>query len=124
MTTRDLSPGEWKMFFDCFSRRFHGLPVKVDLSGTPEGRARSVARQLPLIGVTVEPPAGPPESIAIMVGESTDDNVVHVVREPCRVRVAQVTNGEDELLIIESKGGVTAWVDFRGVKAQVPAHFG
>ena len=118
MNTRELSPGEWKTFFDAFSRRFQGVPVTVDVCESRDGRAEMVARQLPLLGVTVEPPSGPAESIAIMVGDAPGENVVHVVREPHRVRVAQVSNGEDELLIIDSLSGLTTRIDFRGAKAR------
>ena len=121
MKTRELSPGEWKLFFDCFSRRFRGAPVTVDLSESPDGRADTVARHLPLIGVTVEPANGPAESISIMVGDSPRVNVVHMVRQPCRVRVAQVTNGEDEVLIIDSRGGPTTRIDFRASEARTEA---
>ena len=123
MNSRELSPGEWKTFFDAFSRRFQGVPVTVDLGASADGRAELVAKQLPLLGVTVEPSTGPPEFVAIMVGDAPDQNVVHVVREPRRVTVAQVTNGEDDLLLIESVDGSTTRIDFRAAKARVPAHF-
>lgn len=119
MTTRELSAGEWKTFFDCFSRRFHGRPVTVDQSDAPEGRADTVARQLPLIGVTLEPSVGNAELIAIMMGESRE-NVVHVVRGPSRVRVAQLSNGEDEMLLIDSSAGATTRIDFRSAKEAGP----
>jgi hypothetical protein len=113
MTTRELALSEWAPFFDCFSRKFHGWPVTLDLSETPDARGDALARRLPLIGLTVEPTDGPPESITVMVGDSAHENVVHVVSSPCRVRVVQVTNGEDEMLIIDSGAGPTTRIDFR-----------
>ena len=123
MNSRELSPGEWKTFFDAFSRRFQGVPVTVDLGDPPDGRADPVARQLPLLGVTVEPASGPAESIAIMAGDAPGENVVHVVRQPRRVTVAQVTNGEDDLLIIDAVDGPATRIDFRAAKARATAHF-
>ena len=99
MNSRELSPGEWKTFFDAFSRRFQGVPV------------------------TVEPASGPAESIAIMAGDAPGENVVHVVRQPRRVTVAQVTNGEDDLLIIDAVDGPATRIDFRAAKARATAHF-
>ena len=113
MKTRELASTEWATFFDCFSRRFRGRLVTVELSETPDARADALARRLPLLGLTVEPVDGPAESITVMVGDSPRENVVHVVRSPCRVRVAQVSNGEDEILIIDSGSGPTTRVDFR-----------
>ena len=121
MHTRDLSPSEWNGFFDMFSRRFQGLPVTVELKESPDGRPATVARELPLLGVTVEPRSGPAESIAIMVGDAPGANVVHMVRGPRRVRVAQVSNGEDDVLIIDSVNGPTTWIDLRVPKSRATA---
>lgn len=117
--TRELSTAEWRTFFDCFSRRFRDQPMTVGLSETPEGRADIVAEQLPLVGITVEPAEGTAELIAVMMGDSPHENVVHVVREPCRVRVGQITGGEDEVVIIDSGAGPTTRLDFRPVPANV-----
>jgi hypothetical protein len=123
MKTRELASSEWAVFFDCFSRRFRGRPVTLELSETADARGDALARRMPLIGLTVEPHNGPAESITVMVGDSPSENVVHVVRSPCRVRVAQVTNGEDEVLIIDSGSGPTTRIDFRhqAVDASTPA---
>jgi hypothetical protein len=113
MKTGELASSGWTSFFDCFSRQFRGRPVTLELSEATEARADALARQLPLIGLTVEPAHGPAECITVMVGDSPRENIVHVVRNPCRVRVAQLTNGEDEMLIIDSGAGPTTRIDFR-----------
>jgi len=41
-----------------------------------------------------------PGSIEVMLGDTTAETVVHVVHQPTRIRVAQITGGEDEQLII------------------------
>ena len=65
------------------------------------------------------PAQGTVESIAVMMGDSPHVNVVHMVREPCRVRVGQITGGEDEVVIIDPGAGPTTRLDFRSVPAKV-----
>lgn len=134
MVTRELESEEWIAFFNAFSRHFRGRPVTVELVAA-SGRGsppQVVARQVPLIGITAEhkaagTPPGQPEvsAIQILLGTEGDrsDHFTHVVREPSRVRVAQVSNGTDELLFIESAaGGTTTRVDFssKGLPVEGP----
>ena len=109
--TRELAPEEWAFFFDGFSRRFRGRRMTLEVAVTADTEARTVADRLPLVGITAEPAAAPADSIQVMLGESPVENVVHVVRQPSRVLVAQVRNGEDDRLIIESATGETTCVD-------------
>src|SRR5687768_4824253 len=105
MMTRELQPIVWAHFFDCFSRQNCGRTMTVDVMPAPDARAYTVARRLPLLGITAEPRRGQPELIQVMLGGPDEGNVSHVIPRPARVRVAQVTNGEDEMLIIESESG-------------------
>lgn len=89
--------------------------MTLGLSEAPEGRADTLADRLPLVGITVEPPRGPVETIVVMLGDSPREHVSHVVREPCRVRVVQVNNGEDDVVIVDSSAGPATRIDFRHV---------
>lgn len=116
MRMRELQPDEWGKFFDGFSRSHQGRPVSVEVRTARHAHA-SVARWLPLVGVVADAhdAQGPkPDAIEVIVGDAPHGHVSHVVRHPTRVRVAQVSNGEDEMLVIESadEEGLTV-VDFR-----------
>ena len=114
MRTRELNVDEWTSFFDRFSRRFHGRPVTVLVRGS-DARTRALARHLPLLGVTTEQHDGEVESIEILTGDPGDPpakHVAHMVRAQCGVRVGQVSNGEDEVLVIQSRTDPTTFIDF------------
>ena len=113
MDTRDLSPDEWAHFFDGFSRRFRGQRMTLRVAAHEGHTDRLLAQRLPLLGIVAEPRDGhkPPDSIEVMLGDTTAENVVHVVHQPTRVRVAQITRGEDEQLIIEAATGETALLE-------------
>ena len=113
MDVRELSPGEWTKFVDCFSRRFRGQPMTLRVAES-EGRGeRLLAARLPLLGITAESAEGQLKVIEVMLGDSTVQNVVHIVRHPAHVRVAQITAGQDEQLVIEETTGETARIDLR-----------
>jgi hypothetical protein len=115
MKARELSQEEWAKFFDAFSRQFRGRRMTLGLSEAAEGRADTLAEGLPLVGITVEPPHGPAESIVVMLGDSPHGHVSHVVRAPCRVRIVQVNSGEDDVVIVDSSAGPATRIDFRDV---------
>ena len=103
MKLRELLRSEWPAFFNSFSRRYHGQPVTVELVGAGgEAAAVAVARAMPLMGITAEAEAGAVKAIEIILGESPDQHLTHVVNSPSRVKVGQVQNGEDDVLVIDS----------------------
>lgn len=112
MRSRELKPAEWTNFFNGFSRRFHGSKVSVAVRDKPHG-LRFLAQQLPLQGVMLEmdQKVGTP-SIEVLLGESGAARITHVVRTPRRLRVGQVSNGADEVLLIRSATGATTIIDF------------
>ena len=103
MKFRNLSSDEWVGFFNSFSRRYRGRLVTVDVgkAGAGEG-ASTVARRTPLNGITAESVDGRVKAIEIMLGDSPDEHLTHMVNAPTRVTIGQVQNGEDDLLVIES----------------------
>lgn len=114
MTTRELDQSEWTSFFNCFSRHYQGRRVTLELKERgPLGTPQMIARDLPLMGITAEKRDGEIKTIEILVGDSPDNHLMHIVNAPSRVSVAQITNGEDEALIIESMSDPTVELDFR-----------
>jgi hypothetical protein len=86
--------------------------MTVELLGKDLG-VHVVARQLPLMGITAESRPGGKRVIEVIVGDSPDAHVTHVIQSPVHVRVKQVGNGEDTALQIESLAGPTVLVDFQ-----------
>jgi hypothetical protein len=121
MRTRNLAREEWTAFFNAFSRRYVGQPTTIEMIPWMTGaRPQTIARKMPLGGITAEHDGTAAiMAIEIMVGDSPREHLMHVIRDPCRVQIAQVTNGADELLLIDTEGGPTTRVDFsrRGLDA-------
>jgi hypothetical protein len=123
MMTRELHPGEWAKFFDCFSRRFRGRRMTLGVTDAGgDAPLGTLADRLPLLGISMEPTRGPAEVIEVMLGDAPAQHVAHAIRRPSRVRVAQVSSGEDEVLLIDCEAGPTTRVDFRPItKLDTPA---
>ena len=79
-----------------------------------------IVRHVPLVGITAEPHAGGVRWIEVIVGNSIDDHLMHIVNAPRRVCVGQVSNGEDETLTIDSATDPTLRVDFSLVSPDRP----
>jgi hypothetical protein len=112
MHTRELHPQEWVTFFDGFSRTHRGVPMTIQAKVGPDIHSAVIARRLPLVGISAEPRGPQPEAIHIVVGTPPLSHISHTIRQPTRLSVSQVSDGEDELLIIESPGEATTVVDF------------
>jgi hypothetical protein len=127
MRIRELTRDEWTFFFDGFSRTHRGQPVTLEVRRGPAasvdngGHDATLARRLPFVGITAEPHTPEPRFIEVLAGVSPNEHVAHVVRNPLRVKVAQVTNGQDEVLIIESALDAVTLVDFRSQPGALPA---
>lgn len=114
MTTRELDQSEWTSFFNCFSRHYQGRRVTLELKERgPLRSPQMIARDLPFMGITAEMRDGEIKAIEILVGDTPENHLMHIVNAPSRVSVAQITNGEDEALIIESMSDPTVEIDFR-----------
>jgi Family of unknown function (DUF5335) len=114
MRTRELDPSEWAPFFEAFSRQYRGRPVTLELAESgPFNSARFIAQQLPLVGITAEPELGPVKAIEIVVGAEPENHLCHIVSSPSHVKVGQISNGEDGVLVIESASDPTVLLAFR-----------
>ena len=114
MTTRELDSDEWAAFFNAFSRQYRGRAVTLELAERgPLDSARYIAQHVPLVGISAEPEVGTPKSIEIVVGGDAETHLCHIVSSPSRVKVGQISNGEDEVLIIDSATDPTVMLAFR-----------
>jgi hypothetical protein len=103
----------WPAFFNDFSRQYRGQQVTVQVLGRSGiSRGRILARRLPLVGITAETDGQTVCSLEIIVGDSPEDHIMHVVNAPLRVRIGQISNGADEVLFVDSQNDPTIRVDF------------
>src|SRR5688500_15818283 len=100
MTMRELQAVEWAKFFDGFSRQSCVRRMTVEVIESVNDTPRTLADRLPLLGITAEPSHGPARVIAVMLGDATSGDITHMIRDPSRVRVAQISNGQDEMFLI------------------------
>ena len=110
MKSRDLEREQWQRYFDGFSRTHRGRPVTVESMGTEVG-LQTIARQLPLVGITADSSSGSDMVIEIIVGDSPDAHLTHVVHHPSQVRIAQAHDGADDIVLIESADEPATLVD-------------
>lgn len=110
MVTREIQPGEWKEFFDEFSRRHEGWLVTIENFG--DLGAQVEAHERPLMGIVAERKAGSSE-IEILTGDAPDETLTHVVAHPTRVRVEETPEGAEVALEIQSRDEGTTLVRFR-----------
>lgn len=107
METRTIARDQWAAFFDQFSRLHQGKPVRVQSLGRDEG-VQSTVREVPLLGITEEQPAGTDaeaRKIWIMTGDPAGEHVSHAIERPSCVRVAEWNDGYSAALDITSSDG-------------------
>jgi len=110
IVTREIPPGEWKEFFDEFTRRHEGWLVTVENFG--DLGAQVEAHDRPLKGIVAERREGSSE-IEILTGDSPDETLTHVVAHPTRVQVEETAQGAESALEIQSRDEGTTLVRFR-----------
>jgi hypothetical protein len=111
MPTQEIPHYEWIRFFEEFSRRHAGWLTTVELL-QPELGDQIQARDLPLMGIAVEPDEVAEDQITIMLGTSPSARISHTISKPSHVWLKQTDEGADEALQIQSFGGI-ALVRFR-----------
>jgi hypothetical protein len=108
MKTEEVPRGEWRDFFDAFSKRHRGWLVSVEIMGADIG-AQTEARDLPLQGITWDPHG----ALSILLGEGGANHVTHLITTPTDVKVQLTEEGGDQTVQIQAQDGVTTLVRFR-----------
>lgn len=109
MTTREIPRNEWTSFFDGFSRRHEGWLTTVQVLGRIGAQVE--AKELPLRGVSADRDEA--STIAVIVGQSPEQEVTHQIRSPSHVRVEESDAGAEEAVQIQSEVGETTLLTFR-----------
>ncbi|MBI2816508.1 MAG: DUF5335 family protein [Acidobacteria bacterium] len=111
MPTQEIPLHDWTGFFDQFSRRHQGWRATVEVLSNEIG-AELEARDSPLVGISADL-KDTERSISIILGESGQHCLTHIISDPQYVRLKQTNDGIDEALAIESRDGVTTLLHFR-----------
>ena len=112
MKTREIPKGEWRRFFDGFSRQHEGWLVTLEILAEEIG-AQVEERELAFQGIVDESDEIQGNRIMIMVGSTPDDHITHSISNPVQVSLEQTDEGADEALAIKSSDGTTALLRFR-----------
>lgn len=104
METREIPKGEWKEFFDSFSRRNHGKLMNIESVGGKTGLQRT-ARNLPLIGLVVQSRPDGEIDVEVILGNTLRTYQSHTVFNVRQVRVAQSDNNYHASIEIETADG-------------------
>ena len=113
MPTREIPRSEWVVFFDSFSNQHHGWLVTVEIMNSEIGD-QTMARNLPLEGITAELNDEGPDEIEIVVGNKPDSHVSDTVVAPKNIWLKSSEEGADEALEILGENK-TVLIQFRSV---------
>jgi hypothetical protein len=122
METREISKSQWVSALDQFSRTHRGQRVSVESAGKDFG-VQANARNLPLMGVTAETHSPGPPEIQVMVGDSPDAYIDHVIRRPAKVQIAEWNDDASATLRIQSEDGTVTLIQADPAKALLPPAF-
>jgi hypothetical protein len=111
MPTQEILRSEWGTFFDSFSNRHRGWLVTLEIMN-PEIGDQTVARDMPLEGITAELNEQGADEIEIVVGSQPDSHVSDTVVAPSNVWLKSTEEGADEALEIQGETK-TALIRFR-----------
>jgi len=101
MSTQEIRPGDWRAFFDEFSRMHERQLATVEVLGGLG--AQRVAEGLPLLGIVADETShGGAVSILLGRGEET---VTHTVAHPAHVEVERSDAGTETAVEIEAMDG-------------------
>ena len=120
MQSQEIPSDQWIPFLNDLSRRHQGDKVTIELMGNDVGDQRE-AQDMPLLGITVDPPAGQSRMIEVMVGDEQGVNIAHDISHPIHVRLAKTDAGADVALEIEAESGPRTLVRFMPYSDAEPA---
>lgn len=101
---RLVDPRDWRTFLDGVSLRHLGHPVS--LTEIVPGEAEPEARQLPLLGLTLE--GAPRSALVLMLGSPGGAYLSHTIERPAEIRVEErQTHGLTRLFVRSELGSET-----------------
>jgi len=111
LTLQVVPRANWQNFFDKWSGSHQG--ELITLTGFQDGThgRQTVQRKLPLIGISLDPRGSEAGHLIIMLGDTLDDNIEHILPDATEVRAnAEVAVSELSYLQISRADGSTMTV--------------
>jgi hypothetical protein len=112
MPSRDIPRDEWVTFLDSFSRQHERWLINVEVVTNGLGAHREI-REKGLIGVSADLKGHGKDTISIIVGDTSEDHVNHIINNPTRVALEATEEGAHKGLRIEAADGETTLLQFR-----------
>jgi hypothetical protein len=107
MKTIEIARNDWPKALDAFNGVHQGWLVSLDILSAELG-AQPEVKDLPLIGITVEP--DDEAAVMVAVGRSPADHITHSIHAPVHIWLERTDAGADAALQIESMDGTKAIV--------------
>ena len=118
MRTTEIPRDQWMQALDQFSKEHQGWIITMELVGVDVGD-QIPATNLPLVGVSADVKDGE-NRISIMVGDSPDAHVTHVVDSPKRVWIEKSDDPRHDAIAVEDNEGHKIIVEFNHVDPDEP----
>ena len=103
MPTREIPRQEWKEFLEGYSREHPEALATVEVLGVELGD-QTEARELPLVGLSLEEKGSEAGSLEILLGKRPDAHLTHSVAAPEHLFVRRGEGGEEDLEIEAADG--------------------
>jgi len=110
MQSYEVRAEDWPKFLDHFSREHAGWPVTIEILDREFG-PQQVARELPLLGISIDRGEDENRSLSVSVGEQTA-NYSHGLKRPVHIRIAKNEDGSAGTLELEPEQGPAALIHF------------
>lgn len=111
MLTQEISRGDWRRFCDNLSRQHHGGSVTLEEIDGISG-ARMITWDLALEGIIADTRHTNGETLAIVVSESTDRHITHLISAPLAMQLQRAEGDAGNVLLITSSNGTTTLLRF------------
>jgi hypothetical protein len=103
MPTREIPRQEWKGFLERYSREHQEALATVEVLGAELGD-QTEAREVPLVGLSLEEKGSEAGSLEILLGTRPDAHLTHSIASPEHLFVRTGEGGEEDLEIESADG--------------------
>ena len=107
----EIPQQRWESYLDDFSKRNLGRAARIEVTGEDVG-ALEEEDKLPLVGVSYEEKGSAARSIEILLGQTGDRNITHLVTQVQRIVPKMGADGREDALEIDDAEGDRTFLIF------------